>query len=141
MKRVNLDINELKTLIDKGLIINKIADKMNVKPSYIHFKMRKLGLKSKSQVKRTLVERQNISLKLREYYKKNPDKHPWRNNEKFKSVPCEKLKDWLRSKNINFVEEFQPQIKNRNFSIDIAFPDKLVGLEINGINIMINRGI
>ena len=35
------------------------------------------------------------------------------------------------SKNISFVEEFTP-LKHRHYSIDIAFPDIKVGIEING---------
>lgn len=49
------------------------------------------------------------------------------------SYACEKLKEKLRILNINFQEEFPPLLhKKRWFSIDIAFPDKKVGIEING---------
>ena len=29
------------------------------------------------------------------YLKENPDKHPWKKNDKFKSKPCEKFKKML----------------------------------------------
>lgn len=48
-----------------------------------------------------------------------------------KSVPCEKVKEKLSANNISFVEEFMP-IDNRLFRIDIAFPNKKIGIEING---------
>lgn len=64
-------------------------------------------------------------------WKNNPEKHPWKKNEKYKSVPCEKVKEFLRSLNIKFVEEWNP-LEDRHYSIDIAFPDIKLGIEING---------
>lgn len=75
---------------------------------------------------------QIMSKKRKEWYIKNPDKHPWRNNNKFKSTPCEKVKEFLKYLEIQFVEEFDPEIEDRFFSIDIALPDKRIALEING---------
>lgn len=72
-----------------------------------------------------------ISEKRKAWLSANPDKHPWKNNSKFKSPPCEKLKETLTSLGIVFVEEFTP-INNRGFSIDIAFPDIKLGIEVNG---------
>jgi hypothetical protein len=65
------------------------------------------------------------------FLKENPEKHPWKNKDKFISEPCEIVKKYLVSKNINFVEEWSPLI-DRFFSIDIAFPDIKFGIEING---------
>jgi len=73
-----------------------------------------------------------MSKKRKEWLKQNPDKHPWRNKDKFQSVPCQQVKEFLREKNISFVEEFDPNIPDRFFSIDIALPDKKIALEING---------
>jgi very-short-patch-repair endonuclease len=43
------------------------------------------------------------------------------------------VKKYLRELNVQFIEEFQPCLDiNRFFSIDIAFPDKKIGIEING---------
>lgn len=65
------------------------------------------------------------------FLKTNPDKHPWRNADKFKSVPCQRVKAYLLAHNIDFVEEIQP-LTDRFYSIDIAFPHIKVGIEING---------
>lgn len=72
-----------------------------------------------------------ISKKRKEYLKNNPDKHVWKRADRFKSVPCESVKGYLKKNNIQFIEEITPS-PNRSFSIDIAFPDKMIGLEING---------
>jgi hypothetical protein len=68
----------------------------------------------------------------RMYLRNNPEKHPWKSSKKFTSVPCEILKNILIDNNISYVPEFQPLFPERFFSIDIAFPDKKVGIEING---------
>lgn len=73
-----------------------------------------------------------LSNMRKEFLKNNPQKHSWRNPNKKKSVPCESVKEYLKSLNINFIEEFQPEIEGRFFSIDIALPDKMIALEING---------
>lgn len=76
--------------------------------------------------------KKKISEIRKKWLLENPDKHPWRSNNKFKSKPCEKVKEFLKNKNIQFVEEYNPKILNRNFSIDIAIPDKKIAIEING---------
>lgn len=81
--------------------------------------------------KHTEETKKLLSEKRKEYLKNNKEKHPWKNNEKFISGPCERFKLFLKSLNISFVEEFIP-LDDRNFSIDIAFPDKKIGIEING---------
>ena len=55
----------------------------------------------------------------------------WKNNKKFISKPCEKLKEILKNNNINFIEEFKP-LNNKSYSIDIFIQNKEIGLEING---------
>lgn len=72
-----------------------------------------------------------ISKARSKFLSENPDKHPWRNSDKFKSVPCELIKAYLKSKSIVFVDEWQP-IKTKGYLIDIAFPDIKLGIEING---------
>jgi len=71
------------------------------------------------------------SRRRKEFLKDNPDKHPWKNNSKFKSKPCEVLKEKLVGAGINYVEEYNPLV-DRQFAIDIAFPDVKVGIEVNG---------
>lgn len=76
--------------------------------------------------------KKKISEQRKAWLAQNPDKHPWKNRDKFKSEPCEKAKEFLRSLGVSFVAEFSPQIDGRHFSIDIALPDKMIALEING---------
>lgn len=68
----------------------------------------------------------------KKFLTENPEKHPWRKNTKFISVPCEYLKNILRKNNIVFKEEFQPLLPERFFSIDIIIPDLKIGIEVNG---------
>lgn len=76
--------------------------------------------------------KKKISEKRKEWMKNNPERHPWRNKNRLKSEPCEKVKEFLKSLGVQFIEEFQPEIEDRFFSIDIALPDKMIALEING---------
>lgn len=75
--------------------------------------------------------RKMMSENKKQYFKENPDKHPWKYLSKFKSVPCETLKNKFREHGFDFIEEFTP-LNDRAFSIDIAFADKMIGIEING---------
>lgn len=75
--------------------------------------------------------KQIISQKRKQYLKDNPDKHPWKIKNKFKSKPCENFKTILKENNYEFLEEFTPNF-DKNYSIDIAFPEKMIGIEING---------
>lgn len=84
--------------------------------------------KSKKHSEKT---KKMMSEKRKKYLKNNPDKHNWKNNAKFISAPCEKLKDILKNNNILFESEINP-LKNRFYSIDIAIINKGLGLEVNG---------
>jgi len=75
--------------------------------------------------------KEKLSRIRKKFLKENPDQHPWRKHDRFISVPCEKIKKDLLSKNITFVEEHKP-LESRFFSIDIAFPNEKIGIEING---------
>lgn len=68
---------------------------------------------------------------MKKFYKEHPEAYYWRKKDKFKSKPCETVKEYLKSKGIKFVEEWQP-LDHRNYAIDIAFPDIKLGIEING---------
>jgi very-short-patch-repair endonuclease len=72
-----------------------------------------------------------ISEKRIEWLKNNTDKHPWKKNTKFISVPCEMLKNIFKENGLHFETELQPMI-DRFYSIDIAFIDKGIGIEVNG---------
>lgn len=71
-----------------------------------------------------------ISISRKKYLKANPEAHNWSRMHK-KSAPCDKFKDELTDHNISFIEEYQP-LEDRYFKLDIAFPDKKIGIEING---------
>jgi len=72
-----------------------------------------------------------LSQKRKQFLRDNPDKHPWKSKNKFKSEPCENFKKILRENNYKFLEEFTPT-SDYNYSIDIVFPEKMIGIEING---------
>jgi very-short-patch-repair endonuclease len=77
--------------------------------------------------------RKKISDSRKLWLKENPEKHPWKLNKKFVSEPCEKLKNALEKEGIKFISEFQPLLnEGRFYSIDIAFPQLKLGIEING---------
>lgn len=68
-----------------------------------------------------------------DWLKKNPEKHPWKRKTKFTSIPCENFKKYLDSINLKYISEYDTYDEtHRNFSIDIAFPDIKLGIEING---------
>lgn len=75
--------------------------------------------------------RKKLSEAIIRWLKENPDKHPWKRKSKFKSVPCEKLKEELR-KEFEFVEEYTDDRWSHNYSIDIAFLNKKIAVEVNG---------
>lgn len=83
-------------------------------------------------MKHTEESKRKISEKRKKWLAENPDKHPWKSSNKFKSKPCEKAKEFLKQMNIQFIGEYDPKINGRNFSIDIALPDKKIAIEING---------
>lgn len=75
--------------------------------------------------------KERISRSRKKYLRENPEKHPWKNKKKHISEPCELFKDYLRRNNVSFQSEVTP-LKDRLFSIDIAFPEEKIGIEING---------
>lgn len=79
----------------------------------------------------TQETRDKLSKIRKEFLRNNPDKHNWKSNNKFKSIPCEHLKEYLRENNICFLEEHSIS-QERFYSIDIAFPHKMIALEVNG---------
>lgn len=66
------------------------------------------------------------------FLKENPDKHPWKKLDKFKSKPCEHLKEVLKEKSFDFIEEYTDTRWEHNYSLDIAFLDKKIAIEVNG---------
>lgn len=83
--------------------------------------------------KHTEKTKKFMSIKRISWLKKNPEKHPWKKKDKFISIPCENFKRYLDSVGLSYVSEYDTyEETNRNFSIDIAFPDLKIGIEING---------
>ena len=119
---------------NNGLFLTEIREKYEMSTN-IMTKANKLGLFTKIHHKYITSEetKKLISQKRKAYLKENPDKHPWKNKDKFISEPCEYLKNKLKEQNIPYVEEYEPFLdKNRFFSVDIAFPDERIGIEVNG---------
>ena len=78
----------------------------------------------------TEEEKKLISEKRKQYLQEHPDEHPWKRGTKFISIPCEKLKEVLKQDGFNFVEEYSDRRWEHNYSIDIAFLDKKLAIEI-----------
>jgi hypothetical protein len=132
MKSINIPNEELINLAQNHTI-NEIANLYLCSRSTISKKLQQLNIKARKPKKIVSEQgRKNISLAKIKFYKENPDKHNWKRNDKLKSVPCEKVKEWLKSKNIEFISDYNIPESDRNFAIDIAFPDKKIGIEING---------
>ena len=72
-----------------------------------------------------------LSEKRKAYLANNPDQHVWKRNSKFSSTPCNDLKEFLIGHGYTFVEE-SSIIPDRNFAVDICFPDKKIVVEVNG---------
>lgn len=127
-----MDEDLLKKLVDEGLTLKDIAERMGKSYSSIRVNMKRLGLKSKYIHVHSEEEKETISRKRKAWLAENPEKHPWKNPGKFTSTPCENIKKILRDKGIPFAPEFPPDVEGRYFSVDIAFPDRKIIWEING---------
>ena len=78
--------------------------------------------------------KQKISQIRKQYIKQHPESFAWRNADKFKSKPCENLKQFLKNNGINFYQEYKnvQEFNGRNYAIDIAFPNQKIAIEVNG---------
>jgi len=129
-------LNDYKGGKSSRIIISEYKISYNLLKRFLvkhNIKVRLLGesLIGKTGRKTTEETKKKISEGRKRFLRENPDKHNWKNNNKFISPPCETLKEKLSDNNINFVEEYSPSLE-RHFSIDIAFPDSKVGIEVNG---------
>ncbi len=142
MKDINW--NEVRDFYESGRTWRDIEERFGIGNSAIQkaFKEGLLVKRSREETFRlrslkpawrhTQESKNKLSLKRKQFLKDNPEKHHWRSQGKFNSKPCNNVKDFLKSSGISFVEEFDPQIEGRFFSIDIAIPDKMIAIEING---------
>jgi very-short-patch-repair endonuclease len=112
----------------------KRRDLLKMRPCNISQKLRvEIGVKSTRRgVSHTQEAKDKISKARKLYIKLNPDTFFWRNADKFKSVPCEKIKEWLITKGVKFVEEYPVPETGRFFKLDIAIVDKKIAIEVNG---------
>lgn len=82
--------------------------------------------------KHSLETRQKIRI-ARKAYLAGTTKRSWQVKQAGKSIPCEKFKEILNKNKINYIPEFEPlREMGRYYSIDVSFPDKKIGIEING---------
>ena len=126
------DEGELRVLIEQGYSQQRLAVHFGTHRSNVARVLRRLKLTTHVKLpQHDPVWAKKHSEKIKAYFRNNPDKHPWKKHTKFISKPCEHLKQLLRERGISFVPEFTP-LTNRLFSVDIAFPDRLVALEVNG---------
>jgi very-short-patch-repair endonuclease len=124
----SVDWESIQKMHDSGTHLNALGLSRNM----INLGV-KLGFFTKQKISQKLSDerKENISKHRKKWLKENPDKHPWRNSNKFISIPCEQLKEYLRSINIEFVEEALIS-DSKNYSVDILIPSKNLILEING---------
>lgn len=133
MKPINID-KEFLTTNSTEKTIKEWADFFKCGRSTMNRLFNELKISSKKSIKHKHTEesKRKLSEIRKKYLEENPDKHPWRSKNKHQSIPCSKVKDFLKNMKISFIEEYQPNIDGRFFSIDIALPDKKIALEING---------
>lgn len=135
MNKINLnqfDWNKIQEIHNRGIYWANLPKTVNISLTVLKRAIKEgYFIKKLYKIKPSDETKQKISKGRKKYLNDNPDKHPWKMNNKFISKPCEIFKEKLKNKNIIFIEEYQP-IKERYYSIDIAFPNKLVGIEING---------
>lgn len=123
MKKIELTTEQIKRIEELLLqhkTVKEISEDIGISYNTLRKRMKELGITpnpSKTHTNETKIKMSKIR---KQWLTDNPD-----------SVPCENFKRVLKDENIDFVEEYQP-LKERFFSIDIAFPDKMIGIEING---------
>ncbi len=91
-------------------------------------------MENKKYYKHSQQTKQKLSQIRKQYLKDHPQKHVWKRNTKFISKPCEDLKQFLKNNNINFYPEYSnpEHFKGHFYSIDIAFPNQKIAIEVNG---------
>ena len=139
--RLRVILYMLKILIKKDQLIQlatqmsnrKIAKLLNVSYNVVRRRMKEWGIKNTSIHVYTIEERKRMSEIRKSWCAANPDKHPWKKANKHISAPCEYLKEKLKENGIDFVYEIEPLFeKGYYYSVDIAFPDRKLAIEVNG---------
>jgi len=117
---------------DNGMNQKELCSKFGIGHSAMTRAMR-AGILVKREIRVHLSEeaKSHLSEVRKKWLKDNPERHPWRSKDRFKSVPCNILKDMFAQEGLSFLEEYIP-IGDRFYSLDIAFPDKKIAIEVNG---------
>jgi very-short-patch-repair endonuclease len=132
IKKLNIDWIEAQRLHDEGETLRNLKKILGISRATLNLARKsKLFTKRDRPTKMSKDAKRQMSESRKKWLKENPDKHPWKRHNKFKSVPCDKFKEKLKSSGFNFIPEYQA-LEDRFFSIDVAFPDKKIGIEING---------
>ena len=128
-------MTEASILYLSGLSIGKIRKKLNIGSGKVYQMLSQdnIKIRGQSEIKHifTKDQKDKISKGLINFYKENPDRHPWKKSDKFVSKPCEIFKAILSDNKIKFVSEYSI-FPNHSYSIDIAMPEYKIGFEING---------
>ena len=131
MRRTERDWNEVQKFLDETGRINLTLKRFSLSRTAFNNAVRDgLIVKNLKPRKHTKETKDKLSNIRKDFLRRNPDKHPWKTNDKFKSEPCEALKNFLRSKGFVFEEEYSEF--GRHYSIDIAFPKSKIAIEVNG---------
>lgn len=126
-----IDWNKLQREYDECHSWEKVIKDNNLSRNIINYG-KSINKLSKNKLQIVSNELKNkLSEKRKEWLHNNPDKHVWKRNTKFISTPCEEFKQKLLENNISFISEYTP-LEDRFYSIDIAFPNNKIGIEING---------
>jgi len=139
------DIENIQQGYDSGKAWDEIVERFKISRSTLSRLIKKGMLKSRTSGESSTLRARNNLYKpseetrhkiseSRKKYLARTKKHAWQNKSSAHgSIPCDKAKSLLKELSIPFIEEYQPlRHKGRFFSVDIAFPDKMVMVEING---------
>lgn len=111
-----------------------VLKKYNISRTILN-RAKKVGkfIVKKFKRKHSQQTKQLLSQIRKKYLSQNPQNHVWKKNTKFISPPCEYLKQFLTSNNICFIPQYNNYDQwKHNYSIDIAFPNQKIGIQING---------
>lgn len=124
---------EIQNLLSQGKTQQELMNLFHISRSVFE-RAKRFGKISYTRVyhKHTQETKRLISEKRKDFLKQHPEKHVWKRKDKFKSQPCEHLKQFLLKNQIEFAEEYTDEIWEHNFSIDIAFIPEKIGIEVNG---------
>lgn len=131
-KITTVDWDHIQQIHDAGIFWSKLTKETGISRKLLDRAVAlNLLVKRKYKFNHSEDTRKQMSINRKLWLKQNPDKHVWKRNSKFVSIPCEKLKDFLREHDIEFVEEVTIS-KTRNFAVDILIPSKNLIIEVNG---------